>query len=73
MSLAKDRMHRRIEKVLVTLESLLVAMFVGVCVGLYFGYCSPPEYGWKIGATSGIVFFVGIFIWKRFLIWKERS
>ena len=73
MSQAKDRMHRRIEKVLLTVESLLVAAFVGVCGGLYFGACSPPEYRWKIGATFGVVFFVGIFIWKRFLIWKERS
>jgi len=72
MSLAKDRLHRRIEKVLVTVESLLVATFVGVCSGLYFGACSPPEYKLKIGATFGIVFFVGIFIWKRFLIYKER-
>jgi len=73
MSQAKDRMHRRIEKVLVTVESLLVAAFVGVCVGLYFGACSPSGYKFKVGATFGIVFFVGIFIWKRFLIWKERK
>lgn len=68
---AKSRLYLRLEKFFITLESLFVAAFVGVCVGFYFGYLYPAEFNWKIGATFGIVFFVGIFVWKRFIINKE--
>lgn len=34
MSLAKDRFYRRFEKVLITIESVLIAGFFGFCFSL---------------------------------------
>jgi len=65
---AKTRLYLRLEKFFITLESLLIATFVGMCVGLYFGRCA---HDWRVGAVFGFVFFVGIYTWKRFIIKKE--
>ncbi|MBA7679670.1 hypothetical protein ES703_87972 [subsurface metagenome] len=65
MSQAKDRMHRRIEKVLLTIECLLIAVFCGVCVSFF----------WSKGAGASIALWVFVLAYarKRYLIYKERN
>jgi len=69
MSLAKDRLYRRIEKVLITIESILVGGFFGFCFSLtaasvWFDY---------LGALIAIISFIVINDYKRNAIKKERS
>jgi len=65
MSIAKDRMYRRLEKVLLTVESLLIAAFCGVCVSFF----------WSKGAGASIALWVFALVYarKRCLIYKERK
>lgn len=64
MSQAKDRMCRRVEKVLLTMEALLIAAFCGVCVSFF----------WSNAAGASIALWVFAFVYarKRYLIHKER-
>lgn len=65
MSQAKDRMYRRLEKVLLTTESLLIALFCGVCVSFF----------WSKGAGASIALWVFalVYVRKQYLIYKERQ
>ena len=63
MSLAKDRMHRRIEKLLLTVESLLIAVFCGVCVSFFWSNAA--------GASIALWVFALVYARKRYLIYKE--
>ena len=69
MSLAKDRLYRRIEKFLITVESILVGGFFGFCFSL------TDESVWvsRIGALIAIISFIVINNYKRNAIKKERS
>lgn len=65
MSIAKVRMHRRIEKFLMTIESLLIAIFCGVCASFI----------WSKGAGASVALWVFALVYarKRYLIYKERN
>lgn len=65
MSIAKDRMYRRIEKVLLTAESLLTAAFCGVCISFFW---NKPA-----GALLALQVFALVYVRKRYLIYKERK
>jgi hypothetical protein len=65
MSQAKDRMYRRIEKVLLTFECILVSAFVGICVSFFWGTSE--------GAVVAIWTFALAYARKRYLIYKERK
>lgn len=69
MSLAKDRLYRRIEKVLITVESILVGGFFGFCFSLT-GASVWLDY---LGALIAIISFIIINNYKRNAIKKERS
>lgn len=68
MSLAKERFYRRLEKVLITIESMLVGGFFGFCFSL------THEGVWvnRIGALIAIAAFIIINKYKRNMIQKER-
>ena len=66
MSLAKDRLFRRLEKVLVTIESMLVGAFIGICAGVIV---SEIIFG---AIVTGCVF-VPVIIYKRRKIREERK
>ena len=65
MSQAKDRMYRRLEKVLLTVESLLIAVFVGVCISFFWNK--------EAGAFLALQVFALVYVRKRYLIYKERK
>jgi len=69
MSLARDRLYRRIEKVLITVESILVGGFFGFCFSLT-GASVWLDY---MGALIAIISFIVINRYKRDAIKKERS
>lgn len=69
MSLAKDRLYRRIEKFLITIESMLVGGFFGFCFSLT-GASIWLDY---LGALIAIISFIIINKYKRDMIKKERS
>ena len=69
MSLAKDRLYRRIEKVLITIESMLIGVFFGFCFSLT-GASVWLDY---IGALIAIASFIITNKHKRDAIKKERS
>lgn len=69
MSLAKDRLYRRLEKFLITIESMLVGGFLGFCLSLADAN-SWPNY---LGALTAIISFIVINNYKRYVIKKERS
>jgi len=64
MSIAKDRMYRRLEKFLLTVESLLVAVFCGVCASFFWSK--------GVGASIALWAFLLIYARKRVLIYRER-
>lgn len=66
MSLARDRLFRRLEKVLVTIESMLVGVFIGVCTGVIV---SEAVFG---AIVAGCVF-VPVVVYKRRKIREERE
>jgi len=66
MSLVKDRLYRRFEKVLITVESMLIGMFVGGCWGIFFNSV-------KIGVIWMLIIFIITTVYKRHIIEKERS
>lgn len=69
MSLAKDRLYRRIEKVLITIESILVGGFFGFCFSL-IGTSVWLDY---IGALIALTSYIIISKYKRDTIRRERS
>jgi hypothetical protein len=69
MSLAKDRLYRRIEKVLITVESMLIGVFFG------FGFSLTDEGIWtdRLGVLIALIIFIIVNGYKRDVIKKERS
>jgi len=68
MSLAKDRLCRRLEKFLITIESILIGGFLGFC----FSSAGTNYWFDYLGASIAIVSFVIINGYKRNAIKKER-
>ena len=73
MSLAKDRLYRRIEKVLVTIESIIV----GIAAGFVWSQLWTKWYAFKVWwlepALVGFIVFIVVITYKRNTIKKERS
>ena len=69
MSLAEERFYRRIEKVLVTIESMLVGGFAGVC--MWFA-ADPMVNRYQAAGVTAVLIFVIVIFYKRYCIVKER-
>ena len=67
--LAKARLYRRLEKVLITIESMLVGGFFGFCFSL------TDESIWcdRLGALVALITFITVNNYKRDVIKKERK
>jgi len=66
---AKARLFRRLEKVLITIESMLVGGFFGFC----FSLTGPSRWLNYIGALIAIVTFIAVNNHKRNAIKRERK
>jgi len=69
MSLAKDRLYRRLEKFLITIESVLVGGFLGFC----FSLTDDSVIVNYLGALIAMAVFLVVNKYKRNMIKKERS
>jgi len=69
MSLARDKLYRRIEKVLITIESMLVGGFLGFC----FSLTDDSLIVNYLGALLVMIIFLVVSGHKRNAIKKERS
>ena len=69
MSLAEDRFYRRIGKVLITIESILVGGFAGVCMWFV---ADPMVNKFQAAGITAILTFAIIIFYKRYRIAEER-
>lgn len=63
--LNKARLYFRLEKAVVTLESIAIGAFIGICATGLMGSI-------KLGAVFGILSFTFVTHYKRYKILKER-
>ena len=69
MSQARDRLFRRLEKVAITFESIMVALFCG----LVAQYALTPPISKAVFSLITLITFTLVILYKRRVIRKERK
>lgn len=72
MSLAKDRLYRRIEKVLITIESIIIGAAAGFVWSQIWNKWYVFTIPWLEPALVGFIVFMAVISYKRWYIKMER-
>jgi len=66
---ARDRLYRRLEKVLITFESIMVALICGFAAWNIM----KPQLSKAIFGLTALIVFITVVLYKRYAIKKERQ